>query len=285
MVWTAAGIVIAVLLTLGIARVVFYKRSLGHILTLLGLIARDQTSRRQRSHRRAAAGRTSARPASSDRKTGLSPMPWPKPPPSTSETGNPEPQVHRPAPYPEAWSMDLLRTMDWRLLETLVCRYWQIKGYNAATTGPGADGGVDVILRDRQDPERAFAVAQCKSWTTGSVGVEPVRALWGARDHFKAQLALFYTVYGFTEAASEFAKSKHLKLIDGHSLLTQINALPTEDAKALLREITEGDYTTPSCPKCESKMVFKRGTEGKHDFWGCPRFPVCRSSTMRLRRR
>lgn len=179
--------------------------------------------------------------------------------------------------------MDLLRALEWRRFETLVCRYWQLKGYDATTTGLGADGGVDVILRDRKDPDRIFAVAQCKSWINKSVGVETVRALWGSLAHFDAKLALLYTVQGYTDAAREFATGKHLKLIDGNALLAQIESLPPEESRRLWREITDGDYSTPSCPICESKMRLRKGKEGKAGFWGCPDFPRCRSSPIPVR--
>lgn len=179
--------------------------------------------------------------------------------------------------------MDLLRALEWRRFERLVERYWQLVGYAAISAGPGADGGIDVRLPDKRNPDKTFAVIQCKSWTTGAVGVEPIRALWGAREHFGAELALFYTVCGYTEAAKAFAGGKHLKLVDGEALLAQIHRLPDEDRQRLLREITEGDYTTPSCPKCASKMKLRKGKEGKSDFWGCPRYPACRAPTIPAR--
>lgn len=172
--------------------------------------------------------------------------------------------------------MDLLHALEWKRFEELCERYWSHKGYQSRPTSIGADGGIDVVIDDGSNPEGVFAVAQCKAWTK-PVGVEPVRALWGSKDHFKATLALFYGLSGFTEAAAAFARGKNLSLIDGKELLRQILALPQADQAALLAHITRGDYTTPSCPQCDVKLVYRQGKSGKADFWGCRNYPRCRA--------
>lgn len=176
---------------------------------------------------------------------------------------------------PTVWSIALIRELEWKRFEELCALFWQRKGYPARLTGAGADGGVDVVIADQRDPARTFAVAQCKSWSSKSVGVEAVRALWGARDHFKAQLALFYSLSGFTQDARAFAEGKHLKLISGEELLQQIEAMPAADQVTLLAEVTRGDYTTPTCPTCDIKMSRRPGRDGKPDFWGCNNYRRC----------
>ncbi|MES2884208.1 MAG: restriction endonuclease [Pseudomonadota bacterium] len=175
---------------------------------------------------------------------------------------------------PMSWSMDLLKVMEWKRFEELCLEFWLLKGYPAKLTGPGADGGVDVVITDRADANKTFAIAQCKSHSQ-RIGVEPVRALWGSKDHLKATLAIFYSVSGFSPDATAFAEGKHLKLIDGDALLEQIGNLPAHDQIALLAKITRGDYTTPSCPKCEIKLVRHEGKGGRPDFWGCKNFRRC----------
>ncbi len=176
---------------------------------------------------------------------------------------------------PTVWSIALIRELEWKRFEELCALFWQRKGYPARLTGAGADGGVDVVIADQRDPARTFAVAQCKSWSSKPVGVEAVRALWGARDHFKAQLALFYGLSGFTQDARAFAEGKHLKLISGEELLQQIEAMPAANQAALLAAVTRGDYTTPTCPSCDIKMSRRPGRDGKPDFWGCNNYRRC----------
>lgn len=184
---------------------------------------------------------------------------------------------------PTAWNMDLLRSLEWKRFEELCERFWVLKGYPARLTTAGADGGVDVVIPDQRDASKVFAVAQCKSWVSKQVGVEPVRALWGSKDHFKATLALFYGLSGFTDDAKAFAHGKHLKLISGEELLDQIHSLPDSDKNSLLGHVTRGDFTTPTCPACDIKMVRRSGKSGKPDFWGCERFRRCGAQPIPMR--
>jgi restriction system protein len=183
---------------------------------------------------------------------------------------------------PAQWSVDLLKALEWKRVEEVCEGFWKAKGYPARVTGPGSDGGVDVIIADHRDPTKVFAVAQCKAWSR-PVGVEPVRALWGVRDHYGAQLAIFYSVAGFSADARAFADGKHLKLVSGEELLAQLLTLPQIEHTALLQHVTRGDCSTPSCPKCEVKMIRKQGQPGRSDYWACPNFRACRTRPMPVR--
>lgn len=186
------------------------------------------------------------------------------------------------APAPTQWSAQLLQALEWKRFEELCEGFWKAKGHSARGTGPGADGGVDVVIADSRDPDKTFAVVQCKAWSK-PVGCEPVRALWGTREHLGAPLAIFYSVAGFTPDARAFAEGKHLKLVSGHELLTQLETLPPEASTALLQHVTRGDYTTPSCPTCEIKMTRRPGRAGRGDFWGCRNFRTCRARPIPVR--
>lgn len=187
-----------------------------------------------------------------------------------------------PVARPTEWTASLLRALEWKRFEEVCEGLWKANGYAARGTGPGSDGGVDVIIADHLNPDRVFAVAQCKAWSK-PVGVEPVRALWGAKDDFGAQLAVFYSVSGFSTEASNFAAGKHLKLVSGDELLKQLQALAEAERAALLQHVTRGDYVTPSCPKCEIKMIRKAGRAGRSDFWSCPNFGSCRTRPIAVR--
>ena len=183
---------------------------------------------------------------------------------------------------PTEWTASLLRALEWKRFEEVCEGVWKANGYAARGTGPGSDGGVDVVIADHRNPDRVFAVAQCKAWAK-PVGVEPVRALWGAKDHFGAQLAVFYSVSGFSTEASTFAAGKHLKLVSGDELLRQLLMLAESERTALLSQVTRGDFSTPSCPKCEIKMTRKAGRAGRSDFWSCPRFGSCQTRPIPVR--
>lgn len=184
---------------------------------------------------------------------------------------------------PTEWSLETLHAIEWKRFEELCEGFWKAKGYPARLTGPGADGGVDVVISERTDPSKAFAVIQCKAWGSKQVGVETVRALWGAKDHFSAKLAIFYGLSGFSADAQKFATEKYLKLVSGEDLLAQIKSLDAEQQKELLAHVTRGDYSTPTCPKCDIKMIRREGSGGKSDFWSCKNFRKCGSKPISVR--
>jgi restriction system protein len=68
-------------------------------------------------------------------------------------------------------------------------------------------------------------------------------------------------------------------------LLEKLRGLPKTDQDEVLERVTDGDYTTPTCPRCDMKMVMRHGPTG--DFWGCPNFrlrwPRRCKQTFRLR--
>ena len=74
----------------------------------------------------------------------------------------------------------------------------------------------------------------------------------------------------FNVPARDFAEEKHLTLLPGEIFLEKLNALPDAARNELMQEVTTGDYTTPSCPTCEAKMV--RSPEDS-SVWRCPAHP------------
>ncbi|MBC7160542.1 MAG: hypothetical protein H5U26_00340 [Immundisolibacter sp.] len=93
-------------------------------------------------------------------------------------------------------------------------------------------------------------------------------------------LAIFYSVSGFSTEASNFAAGK---LVSGDESLRQVQTLADAERTALLQHVTRGDYVTPSCPKCDIKMIRKAGRAGRSDFWSCPNFGACRTRPIAVR--
>jgi restriction system protein len=182
----------------------------------------------------------------------------------------------------KAFSSDLLNALEWRRFEQLVTWYFHKTGFDAARSRVGADGGVDIHLT-RRGETKPFAYVQCKAWHAYKVGVKPVRELFGVMAADGISSGYFVTTGDFTAEALEFAQSKPLKLVTGDYLLEKLNSLPETDRVELLRDATLGDYTTPTCPRCDVKMVLRPGSDG--EFWGCPNYtsrPRC-FQTFKLR--
>jgi hypothetical protein len=172
----------------------------------------------------------------------------------------------------------LLGELEWKRFEMLVELYFRETGVRAEPTCIGADGGVDVNLY-RPGEQRPYCYVQCKAWTTWRVDVKAVRELYGVMAADGVGEGVFATTGEYTSEARAFAAGK-LLLLDGAEIITRFNQLPPEARKRILAIVTEGDYTTPTCARCDTKMILR---EGETPFWGCRNFPRC-PATIRVSR-
>ena len=128
------------------------------------------------------------------------------------------------------------------------------------------------------------AVIQCKAWSN-KVGVKPVRELLGVMTAKQVQRGIFVTTSDYTGEAKEFASGvAGLELIDGYNLLERIQVLSPDKRASLLETATLGDYTTPTCPRCDVKMVSREAKKGGSVgsvFWGCRHYPRCKQTFKR----
>ncbi len=172
------------------------------------------------------------------------------------------------------WDLELVQAIEWKRFEELTVDLLNALGLRANLTPHGADGGVDVEVRDPNDNELRM-IGQCKAWPEGIVGVKPVRELFGVKTANGVAEAAFFTNGTFTREARVFALANGVDLYDGAKMIDMIRSLPNERQMDMLATATAGDFTTPSCPKCETKMV-PRQSGAYPPFWGCARYPRCR---------
>lgn len=177
---------------------------------------------------------------------------------------------------PITWSLDLLRTLEWKRFEMLAAEYFRVLGKRVATISHGADGGIDARVYANNADVLEYAI-QCKAWSS-PVGVKEIRELFGVMAHESAGKGIFMTTRTFTDDAKKFASehSNKLFLIDGQKFISMIGNLPEVKKARLLAFATEGDYTTPTCASCGIKMVSRSGRNGM--FWGCQNYPKCKST-------
>lgn len=186
---------------------------------------------------------------------------------------------------PTEWSIELLRSLEWKRFEDVCQKFYELKGIRSQTTPLGPDGGIDIRLY-QDDSGRATSIVQCKAWGKRRVGVQPVRELLGVMAHEKIGKAFFMASGNFSDEASSFAQSNPITLINGEMLVTMIKRLSKAEQQALLAFATKGDFTTPTCPSCGIKMRQVPGINGRTDFWGCQNYPRCRQKLgMRADRR
>lgn len=168
---------------------------------------------------------------------------------------------------PQHWTLDLLNTIEWRRFEELCVRMFEHKGFTCKTQSHGADEGIDIHLYFGKETLTLDRIVQCKAWKK-KVPVEPMRAFLGTIVSTGAKRGTFVSRGGFTSDAMAFAAKNGIHTIDGAQLLELISNLGAVESRILLERVTEGDYTTPTCPSCGIKLV-PRSLDSDKPFWGC----------------
>ena len=113
-------------------------------------------------------------------------------------------------------STESLRALSWQEFESLVGARYRALGYRVAPNdGPGADGGVDLVLHGAE----GTIIVQCKHYR-GSVGVPVVRELLGTVTACGAAAGIVATSGTFTRDARAFADGvSNVSLVDAPLLL------------------------------------------------------------------
>jgi restriction system protein len=166
-----------------------------------------------------------------------------------------------------------LEDLTWSQFEGYLAEYFRRRGSSVTYRGGAvADGGVDLVL----DDAAGRRIVQAKHWKVRSVGVVPLRALWGILDDERAQGAVVVTSGQFTADALAFAEGKRLELIGGE----QLRRLVAEVRAASGAEPVPAASQTVACPQCGrgalTKRLARHGRNAGSSFLGCSRFPDCR---------
>lgn len=184
---------------------------------------------------------------------------------------------------PVYMSLELIQSIEWKRFEELCKAYIEIKGGNKAkTTWVGANGGVDLGLY-KEGSDKSTALIQCKAWSTKKVGIGPVREFYEMMVAEGAKNGIFMITHVYSQEAIAFAKGKKLLLLSGNGLIQDILNMPEDQQAHLLEVATEGDYLTPSCPKCDIKLVRRKASKSKgsaNEFWGCKNHPICKHKSF-----
>lgn len=187
----------------------------------------------------------------------------------------------RAVPDTSRWSLELLRALEWKRFEQLCAVYFRTLKFRVEEVGLGPDDGIDLRLYVGSE-RRPGVLVQCKAWNSVKVGVKELRELFGVMASEMVGEGIFVTTSTFTREAADFARGKNIALIDGEDLLRKLLALPADDQVHILNLSTAGDFMTPTCASCGIKMVRRTAQATGQAFWGCPKFPQCRT-TIALR--
>jgi len=179
---------------------------------------------------------------------------------------------------PSSWGPAVFRVIEWRRFEAVVEVLFQQAGMETRSQSHGADGGVDIWLYSAQQPGTAVGLVQCKHWFSKPVGVEKIRELRGVMAARNVGRGIFATTSTFSADAAQFGRENGIDLLDVDRLLALIAKRKPEQQQALLDVALEGDYWRPTCVNCGIKMVERTPRKGGDAFWGCAKFPDCRST-------
>ncbi|MEX0718158.1 MAG: restriction endonuclease [Planctomycetaceae bacterium] len=170
--------------------------------------------------------------------------------------------------------IDSIRELSWSDFERLLAEAFRRQGYLVEHAGDaGPDGGVDLRLRKAGET----TLVQCKHWRSVKVGVKIVRELYGVVASERATAGIIVATGEFTPDASDFAERNGVRLIGGEELARMIRGVQ----KAPPIVSPSESAAPPKCPKCGCPMTrrtARKGANAGSQFWGCPRYPDCRST-------
>lgn len=195
-----------------------------------------------------------------------------------SETIRPELNPISPQP---SWTLDFIRSLEWREFEKLCARVLETRGFHAKLGNMGADEGIDIHIYTPQELENPYAIAQCKAHQQ-EIKVDVIRAFRGVMAAKNIAKGFFFASGGFYKKAGAFGKDQDMELVTGDDLLAEITSLSQDKQEAMLQEIISTDYTAPTCVTCGVKMIRRDSSKSEYQFWGCINFPKCQN-TLKLR--
>lgn len=167
-------------------------------------------------------------------------------------------------------SEDRLKSFSWREFENLVGQAFRERGYSVKELGgKGPDGGVDLELRMGAD--KYFV--QCKHWKSQTVGVAPVRELFGVMSAEGAVGGFVVASGPFTTEATKFSEGRSIELLNASALVGGLK----QQRERLVPVAT----SSPVCRRCGSPMVKRESRKGANAgsvFWGCSTYPDCRET-------
>lgn len=193
-------------------------------------------------------------------------------------------QNHRPQFTPESkpptlvdWELtpELLRLLEWKRFELLVQRYFTAGGLRPRTHVVGTDGGIELFLY-RGQATRPFSYVHCPAGSDHCTDGRVVRELFANMAENRIGEGMIVTTGTVTPDAENFGRQNRISILAGPDFASRFNQLPQMVRARILTDVTAGDYMTPSCPRCNVKLVLRESETAGVSIWGCRRFPHCR---------
>ena len=224
---------------------------------------RQRFSSRSATNKKPAARRSPRRARKASSSAGRREAPWvaANEPPQTPRAATSNPS-NEPAPV----TQENIANLSWFQFEQLIAAGFRQKGFSTELTAEGADEGIDIVLRERDN----VLLVQCKHWAGQSVGVNIARELFGVMHAKSARKAILATSGRLTPEARRFCDENSIYCVDADSVLSFVDpaAMPAQHEIAANRR--------DLCPLCGATMVARTGRQSGRAFRGCSRYPACK---------
>lgn len=118
-----------------------------------------------------------------------------------------------------------LKKLSWDDFELLCMELFSKQGWKVTGNDKkGADGGVDIWMeKTSMMKKNNSAIVQCKKYDDALVTIKVIREMYGLMHEHDVDKAYIVTTSRFTKECYRFIDDKSIELIDGKSLLKQIN--------------------------------------------------------------
>ncbi len=187
-----------------------------------------------------------------------------------------------PAEEPLEWTLEVLGQLDWKHYEELCVGFYRARRIRAETITPTQTGVVSLRLyQSRNHVARCTAVVRCRAWGDRRVDLAAVQEVHTLMIQEKVEKGYLMSQGNYTNEARRFAEANHIALINDRLFLAMLLRLPERDRRPLLKATTTGDWSTPTCPQCGTKMIIQDYLSGS--YWGCANYPTC-TQTLPKRR-
>ena len=158
---------------------------------------------------------------------------------------------------------EVIDAIEWKRFELLCHLILNASGFNSRLTENGADEGVDIRVFDNNDENKTLCLFQCKKWRKSRKVDRPLlQQLKGQMAAEKVEKGGYCVTSSFTMPAQEFAATNNIELFDQDKITNSFNKLSDTVRGAILKELLEGDYWTPSCASCGKKFKKKKLKNG-----------------------
>jgi restriction system protein len=119
--------------------------------------------------------------------------------------------------------------------EQLVYLYFKGNGYKPEKTPESHDGGVDIIVRNKQDNAKIAVQVKHKAKSGNQINVKDIRELDGAKKNYGCYLTWFITSAGYTPDALRQADKYHMITWSKYEVENKI--IPWKEREAVKRQV------------------------------------------------